>query len=1011
MNVDVLDSAPTTTKARSTVLEERDTAHPRYITDLLTGILRGIGKPAEGVVYVRKRIADDVLWNDARLPWRRSPVWHVLRVALQTTLTEYGVHDYKVFMTFLHAKFLSFALEHALDSDLLFVMRAKTSRRLHKLESQIELPRFLVDTVATVANKVEAVLQKRWKDIQAEQSRSPHWDPSQLDFVADTNLSLPHSTPYISERMKNRGTQQSPTPFQPKLGYPRRLRELTDFHRFDLATLTAAFASEDVFVALADFEEVVGKHLDTWVTDHLHETGASATVFSCMNQYTSVASSNYAENPENQSIMLLTLFSLWVALDRISVHHCPLLGEYSPEIPRSLLQPLLLRKREHFLSLITISQYIYRRHSHAIYQNSVFADPTTSTTFPVRFFDTSSELQGLKRQIEAAAHNERQQKITEFDSKKARYRTLVKEVQEIEHDHEWRHWRGYEYQDKSGCRKCSLESEAANLTISVHEWPLPENQDAAKTAVFELRCPPVFVRWRAATYMLLQVTCTPSTGRIPQIDSTTLTKLSDYTELTRWLDITHDDNPITLASEEKSFTRSHYSYKNINQVIYSDVREICVNNGLRWRIFDQGARCWAADPSEKCSISHLCTLILPKDGLYDSLQYAVDGTSHTSNDVLTSQCDCSSELSLHEYVAFGHLRSGERVQWLNIVRELAARSLTFGREQVHTLLTQAALQVGEISEGGVMEWHRELDLKVFGGVLLDQVESLLSDVAANWKDAASLRSAILLVSRLLASTDESSVIGRGYSLLRRARTTSLHLTRNLMERLPDCGEDFVRDFQVRVCEMAATCRSTYDVDSTHIVSLLNSHEDVSVFLECAVAIYDNTSPSHKSPNALSRLLHRDRRLAHYLEPFVVRLISNDRFGLDKAISSIWPAYRPGSSWICEDRWFISHTLPAAGQGSQQVHLNILEGRLLIAGNPLGCLPRTILNHSIYLRVFGQVSMFSLFSGVEIESKSYYSIETLKCYTCGFARYGVCNSIIGSWLSGKHSSLNHICDFS
>ncbi|KAG1837186.1 hypothetical protein DFJ58DRAFT_846617 [Suillus subalutaceus] len=58
---------------------------PRYITELLTGILRGLGSIAD-VPRIRKRIGDDVLWNNTKLPWRRSPLWLVIRVALQTTL-------------------------------------------------------------------------------------------------------------------------------------------------------------------------------------------------------------------------------------------------------------------------------------------------------------------------------------------------------------------------------------------------------------------------------------------------------------------------------------------------------------------------------------------------------------------------------------------------------------------------------------------------------------------------------------------------------------------------------------------------------------------------------------------------------------------------------------------------------------------------------------------------------------------------------------------------------------
>ena len=130
MNVDVLDSAAKTTKAGSTVIEERDTPHPRYITQLLTDILRGMGQVAE-VTRISKRIGDDVLWDHARKPWRRSPLWLVIRVALQTTLhrESSGHNEYKTFMVFLMAKILGEVLNEGFSSDLVFYMRAKMSRK------------------------------------------------------------------------------------------------------------------------------------------------------------------------------------------------------------------------------------------------------------------------------------------------------------------------------------------------------------------------------------------------------------------------------------------------------------------------------------------------------------------------------------------------------------------------------------------------------------------------------------------------------------------------------------------------------------------------------------------------------------------------------------------------------------------------------------------------------------------------------------------------------------------
>jgi len=76
MDVDQLD-VPTTTKAGSKVSETRGTTHPRYITQLLTMILHGMGKEAE-INRITKCIADDICWDSARNPWRRSPLWLVL---------------------------------------------------------------------------------------------------------------------------------------------------------------------------------------------------------------------------------------------------------------------------------------------------------------------------------------------------------------------------------------------------------------------------------------------------------------------------------------------------------------------------------------------------------------------------------------------------------------------------------------------------------------------------------------------------------------------------------------------------------------------------------------------------------------------------------------------------------------------------------------------------------------------------------------------------------------------
>jgi hypothetical protein len=189
--------------------------------------------------------------------------------------------------------------------------------------------------------------------------------------------------------------------------------------------------------------------------------------------------------------------------------------------------------------------------------------------------------------------------------------------------------------------------------------------------------------------------------------------------------------------------------------------------------------------------------------------------------------------------------------------------------------------------------------------------------------------------------------------------------REIAQKLQDAVDDNESsELQKRACEMAAICRATFDVDpGIHLDALLCSSADVAILVECAIVIHDNTPPhlGDKFPD-FQRLLHRDRRLSHLLELPVIKLIDIDRCGLDTAIGSVWPGYQPGGEGWKQwpepnSRWLKSCTAPLlgrTGQRAQEVYYNILDGELLVDGRPLGCLPREIVGHATYKRIFGQV---------------------------------------------------------
>ncbi|GBE85332.1 hypothetical protein SCP_0705190 [Sparassis crispa] len=940
MSVDELDSAATTRKAGSTVVEKRDSASPRYITQLLTGILRGVGRPAD-VDRVSKRINDDILWKDAYLPWRRSPLWLVIRVALQTSLGRANaLSEYKLFMVFFMSRLLRLTVQEEFASDHLYCFRAKLSRRLYKLGSSA--PLFITQEVKEAVDETESLLQQRWQKIQEQQAVSPPWSPSTLDVQSDTRLTLHHSRDYISKRLTTKSTASAACSFEPN--HTRRLRDThcCDFRTFDEGVLSTAFAADgDIYVALADFEMLVQNRVDNWVAECLHDEWACVKLAKCIERYSEAAPKAYDRNPEDQSIALLTIFELWVALDKLAVNQCPLLQDYSPEVPHTLFQPLLLRKRVLLDRLSRIEGYLDRRRKRARGGWSVFNDKMDANSLAVRFFSESPGLQTLKERIQLDAKAERAKKCAELQQSNNQHRDLI--AQAALHPHVYMVTRKGKRIHVGGhkCENCSLTNQAKRMKIVPHEWPLPEDEYAAQATVFELECPVSFGAWRAATYHILHDVCQNKT---PQHASPPLI-LKKYTALMKYVKFEQRFTRISFASTTKSFLQAHYKTVSIPATSTS----VCVKNGLTYRLYDSQGDEWAANYLQNSSkvVQH-CTFSLSGTSRYRTMQYAIQDTKHCPNEVLACQSECPADLDLHEYTAFGLLRSGALLQWLNILRSIHARELSFDREEVHLLLVQAIWQVGPWCDA-IRTSHVEPSDRDFGLLLLTELRDLLSSIEGNWSNATSAKSVIMLSCRLLPSTMDQDVRESAYGLLRDARRITFRWLHELSENLSKAvREDEIFSLQLRICAMAAICRSTYDADLDDLEALLASEEDVSVLIQCAVHLHDNIPTEKDIPSDLSLLLARDRRLSHFLEPALIRRVSGV---LDKPVATLWQEFQEGQTWVQlqepNDRWM------TVAYDHTTVHINVLNGELLVGGKPVGRLPGAIVTHPDYTRIFSK----------------------------------------------------------
>jgi hypothetical protein len=423
-----------------------------------------------------------------------------------------------------------------------------------------------------------------------------------------------------------------------------------------------------------------------------------------------------------------------------------------------------------------------------------------------------------------------------------------------------------------------------------------------------------------------------------------------------------------------------------NQVVAIPAKEssVFIDNVRSFRLCDLLHRSWAIDSFSKANCMALCTPISPESSSYCHLDSFVSGTQHTPNDIIAAQADCPDKVNLHEFIAFSGLRCGPRLQWLNITRELASPSLSLDREEVHTLITQAAWQIGPLSNG-IREWHVDLSIPSFGNALLRELESRLEKIKANWREEVTVRtigtlntfgsysylislSPVLICSRVLASTSDVDVHRLVYALLRQSRSLTFCWIGEVSMKADSLEDERSRSgLQQRICMLAMTCLSTFDVCSEHMPWVLVSDEDFSIAMQCAVIVNENIPPSLSDDTSLylGRMLSRHRRLLHRLEPnfsqssapFLgqARLLHSRAY--NDALARLCPGYRlrKSSSWHAllksNSRWISCMT-----DGGRNVHYDLLTGELLIGGNRFGRLPQEIVKHPTYAGMFGAVSI-------------------------------------------------------
>jgi hypothetical protein len=943
--------------------ELRDSTHPGIVTELLfAGFLRALGASSSATTIV-KHSREEVLWKNAKDPWKRSPMWLLIRVTMQLTLSRHGpdgIAIYKECMVFIHSAVLKQALAHSISSDRLSCMNAKIIRRLQKLSSQAAALRHTRRAIQDVLAESHRVLLQRMDASQGTKDLVLSGLAS-LDFNKDSFVSLPHLDEYILSLQARTPTDRtfSFTPTSRLMVYDSA--QLPNLTNTPLLT-DAEYGIHNLF----GFEKWVRDNLTNWITRELSisTTGDQcAQLETLMKQYYAHATRMYGSNPEGLSTMFLILMELWIACDKAAVACCALLAEYHALVPYKILYNLLLPCKDQMERLRKVETYLATRCNDSLLPASTFFNCSHSNSFAARYYDSSPDHQKILSNIETIAAQQRRDKVAEFERLKAEYQRLMSlhssaQCEQIEEltDPINNLWRPVH---KPGCKKCLYSTQANALTISVHEWPLPSDGMKAKAVVFELQLPQWFAHWRDT---LLFVNLDVLKGQYSaQHGRRASFSLSEHRQLSAQY-LTGFSRRLDLLSEDKPYVVTHYGTKKIGT---TNKDEVCGPNGCDYRYFDTGTDCFFGDCEFRGEPESMCTYKL-SDHLASSQKYifrpAKSPSGPDPNVVLANLHDCPHSMTLEEYRDLCTVPLGHLIQWQNMLEQVGMATVDFRKPETLLVFLQCINQAGPPHDTDISylrESHQVLNDVSFATKLVHSLELALTRIKKNWESSNALRAFSAMSSCLLSMTDSQEIRKSCLVFLDRARFVAFDWLESLRHKAQQAVEQEDRTmFIEKATEIALVCGLTFDIDDAHLAKVIEVDANASVLWQCSMALREGKNAASSEVHHLLALrfqsiLHRQHTAARL----------SFESGLNDAISKSWSAFTPGDSWRRSDYWMSTTTSGGNDNRSMTVHFNTLSGELLVDGVPVGGAPPEYEMQALFGTLFGHAAIEVMPTGV------------------------------------------------
>jgi hypothetical protein len=954
-------------KGGEMVVESRDTPSPALITEMLMSFLEATGTPSL-VQAVHKRVRDDVVLGSSATPWRRSPYWLALRVAVQRILLtacngDLGVSRtyFKFLMCVVFARLLS-DCHTTLHPEKALMLQAKLCRRLAKLQNEMsEAPDSLQQLYGRGFSKTRSFFESTLAE--AKRKTSALWDAHKRRETR----SIPLLPPRASEsdmvlKLFNSGS---------------KLQKLLDA-RVDAPTRQAP-------LGLPSIEKVRIRQLDELATSCAEMVDPTSEAMSTLNSsthspqdkcvelseamilYMDASGEFYPTQTTVMSEYLLNLFELWVAMDSLATDICSILRDYHPGFAPEALDVLCLMTRHDMERLRRVQRYILGRiKSCKSSYGTIFSSPHSTTAFATSYFnhgEKKSDLHSLSAQIEAASAK------SELLKKRDLHR-LMSEYERLSVDMERGVCRCTLMPDGSlnvdGCKRCWKARCRKRLKVMIHEAFLPQDESHKAAVLLELRIPRYLAAYRDATWRLRIL----GSKDIPTEDGALQLLLEDFGPLQEFRDETVLESSVTLASRQKSFLLTHYRELKLP----TSEEEVLLPFGAVFTYYDADRDIWADDCREVPWYHHLLGSWLPE-------------REHPSSyDIAAGQDTGPQDMSPHEFAAFQRAISGVDRRWIVLVFELGSTNLSLSDEMTRDLFTRLALQSGpanlDQSSDILGKVHQIFQDVAFCEKLEHQIQLHLNALDSGRRDLVCMSILTTLSLRLhhLCPSHFRPNVG---NLLRKIRELlSLWISQLREEvRSTENGETALKA-SCSAFWASLLCRQTFE---TFLTAGNESHfgeEEANHFFRASIALSESISNESNFSTYLIVLFAQDMSRAHSMRDKIREWTLANFSALRRAINDTWidaGSLKPRSfsnwNFLEDEDWVTSTTIATSLVASQTIHYHPIRGHLLIDGKPLDDLPLEIREDKSVLELFQGQHLLARPSG--LAGMEYQIVNSIK----------------------------------